>query len=1059
MPLLPTMDIRQHAFQRLKPLCVSTSQTALALNTTKGSVSELASKLEELAGVVASFSPADSPLDDKLADYVFFPLSQVLKLSQKVSIRCLELTLAVLVVLVEQGWRRRIQPQLANQILILCTLLASSKPSGLASAETTTELQKYALQCLGATSKALGASDDGRKLLRDESNVPQIGQTLSTILDALVESVDSGTQLAAANALRELILSIDSKDLLAGFLPGLISKLTNVLVPQTNHRRSHEVLTACLDLLKHLLLNTVSDDTAAQRPSESLSTAKDHTVTIDSKWFEQAATQLKPALANVFRLRIHERNDVKSAIGRLCYMILGRCRTSLANCVDISLETLIVLAADQVSTNSNIELEMLLRGDTSLASSLQELLHDWIQSLPRIMQSADDQAKTERIKRVHIAYEMLQRCDVATTLIDRSLGPSLRDCVLITLQAPKPSQAAVTSIEPMQSLDIDVLAKASGRTEFGSALVRHRGQEVIMEQIEALAECIGRSPYSQIFMADMERDLRNSQEDTRLAGFWLLYIAARSAAKAIDEIDSLLNMSGSTGSPHEDIVEEMYSTSIQILGSTLAEPSDNRLKSMALRALALRAESAGAEFQYELIDALYPVLHTLATPDPQLQQDSIIALNTITKACEYGSTQELIVANVDYLTNAVALKLNAFDVSPQAPQVLLMMVQLAGPSLLPYLEDTIESIFAALEDYHGYPLLVELLFKVLSVMAEEGVKAPQLAIADIRASNENTKAAKDLLTAGDMAALIEHIKTRSSDVFESVHRGNEEFESAPKKPWGEQEDQEDEAEDEADSQDDSQNDASQEVQPPAPKVYNLLLKITTLTQHFLPSASASLRTSLLGLIRTTVPAIAQHENSFLPLINTLWPEITARLEDSEPSVQVTALEIIIILCEHAKDFMRSRILELWPLLHEIRQRVAKDIVSSTNPRPRYDQQRSVPSNARTAAVTASPSFNQAVKRMKAAPADYSNTLTRMLWDAVIKTITVAVQSVQLPPEKFDEALELLEPCLEDDSVLRALEAQNADAVWLVKIRTGRLSPTKMPTVNEARTWKWAAIPG
>lgn len=1059
MPSLPSMDIKQKAFQRLKPLCVGLSQTVVALNTPKGSIPELASKLEELDRIIASFPPIDSPLDDKLADYVFFPLSQVLKLSQKVSIRCLELTLAILVVLIEQGWRQRIQPQLATQVLILCTLLASDRPSGLASTETTTELRKNALQCLGATSKALGASEDGKRLLRDQSNMPQLGQTLSTILDALVDGVDHSIQLAAANALRALIIAIDSKDLLAGFLPGLTSKLTTVLVPQTNQRRNHDVLVICLDLLKHLLHTTVSDDAATQSTSTSPAASQANISKVDSKWFEQAATQLKPALANIFRLRAHERDDVKSAISRLCHMILRRCKTSLANCIDMALETLIVLGDDESSAEIDFELEILLRGDSSLAASLQELLHDWVKSLPRVMQSADEQAKIQRLERIQTAYGTLQRCDAAVTVIDRSLGVSLRDSVLVTLQAPKASQAAITTIQPMQSLDLQMLSNTLGKTEFGSALVRHRGQEAILEHIETLVRTIGRSQYSQVFMGEMERDLLSSQDDARLASFWLLYVATKSAAQGVEEVDTLLNMGGSTDSPHQDFVEEMYSMSLEILGNSSAQPSESRLKSMALRAFAMRAESAGTEFQYELIDALYPVLHTLATPDPQVQQDSIITLNTITKACEYSSTQELIVANVDYLTNAVALKLNAFDVSPQAPQVLLMMVQLAGPSLLPYLEDTIESIFAALEDYHGYPLLVELLFKVLSVMAEEGAKTPQLAITEGKANKKNAREVKGWLTT-NMDDLVDHIKTRSiePDGRKAKDDREEKLEKAPQRPWGKEKESEDANDDEDGIGEENQNDGNEETPPPAPKVYNLLLKITTLTQHFLPSASASLRISLLGLIRTTVPAIAQHENSFLPLINTLWPEVTARLEDSEPNVQVTTLEIIIVLCEHATDFMRSRMLQLWPMLQEIHQRAAKDIVSSMNPaKSRTEQQRSLGSNTRAAVVTATPSFKKAVMRMKAAPADYTNTLTRMLWDAVIKTITVTVQCVPLPPEKFDEALELLEPCLDDEAVLRALEAQNADAVWLVKMRTGRLGSMKMPAVDKDRSWRWAAI--
>jgi hypothetical protein len=1040
------MDRRQQIFRKLKPICVGLTQTTLALSGPRGSIAELTKGLEQLDGIVSSFSPHDYILDDKLADYIFFPLSQVLKLSQKVSIRCLELTLSMLAVLIAQGWRQRVQPQLANQILILCTLLASDKPSGLASSETTVELRTYALRCLRNTFEALSASTDGRKLWQGESNMPQLGQTISTILDALVEGANLDIQRAATSAMRLLVSSIDEQDVLARFLPGIVSKLTKVLTPQTSQRRNHEVLVDCLGVLTTLLTLAVSDDVAAKHQCVDGPQGGMTTSVTDAKWFEQAATQLKPALAVVCRLRTHERGDVKSATGDLCFRLLSKCRKSLANCTDLVLETLVVL----VSSQGGSELEALIHMDQSLIVSLQELMHEWLQSLPRVMQSADDQAKIQMIHRIRAAYETLQHCNVDTTMVNRTIGIALRDSVVITLQESTKVLDQTPAVETLQSLHVELLDKTVDRNEFGSALVQNRGQQDVMKSMESLVEMIGCATQSSNFASDLARDLRNSQDEAKLANFWLLYVAAKAALQGANDLDSLLNIQSDDGP--EELVEEMYSMSLQILNEPSAGQSDYRLRSLALRALALRAEHAGQDFQHELIDALYPVLHTLATPDSQLQQDSIVCLNKITKACAYDSTQQLIVDNVDYLTNAVALKLNAFDVSPQAPQVLLMMVQLAGPSLLPYLEDTVESIFAALEDFHGYPLLVELLFKVLAVMAEEGVKAPQLALTGTQTSVTNMRDAETLLST-DVAGLIDLIKARNDDADRPSPRreSDEVHEGFPQQPWATADqdndlnDKEDNEEQAQESEQDPQA-ADEVTPPPAAKTYNLLLKITTLTQHFLPSASPSLRISLLGLIRTAVPAMAQHETSFLPLINTLWPEVTARLEDSEINVQVTALEIIGIFCEYAKDFMRSRMLQLWPLLHQLHRRLARDRVTSATPsRSRNEQHRGVIANEKGEAIVV-------------ASSDYSNTLTRMLWDAVITTVTIAVQHVPLPPEKFDEALDLLESSLDNETVRSALVAQNADAVWLVDIRAGRLGSLEPQPLTNAYSGRWAAIP-
>jgi hypothetical protein len=1020
------MDRRQQIFRKLKPICVGLTQTTLALSGPRGSIAELTKGLEQLDGIVSSFSPHDDILDDKLADYIFFPLSQVLKLSQKVSIRCLELTLSILAVLIAQGWRQRIQPQLANQILILCTLLASDKPSGLASSETTVELRTYALRCLLNTFEALSASTEGRKLWQGESNMPQLGQTISTILDALVEGANLDIQRAATSAMRLLVTSIDEQDVLARFLPGIVSKLTKVLTPQTSQRRNYEVLVDCLGILTTLLTSTVSDEIVAKHQSTNGPQPRAVTSVTDAKWFEQAATQLKPALATICRLRTHERGDVKSATGDLCFRLLSKCRKSLANCTDLALETLVVL----VSSQGGSELEALIYKDQSLTVSLQELMHEWLQSLPRVMQSADEQAKIQMVHRIRAAHGTLQHCNVDTTMVNRTIGIALRDSVVITLQESTKILDQTPAVETLQSLRVELLDKTVDRNEFGSALVQTRGQQDVMRSVESLVEMIGCATQSSNFASDLARDLRNSQDEAKLANFWLLYVAAKAALQGAHDFGSLLNIQSDDGP--EALVEEMYSMSLQILNESSTGQSDYRLRSLALRALALRAEHAGQDFQHELIDALYPVLHTLATPDSQLQQDSIVCLIKITKAC--------------------ALKLNAFDVSPQAPQVLLMMVQLAGPSLLPYLEDTVESIFAALEDFHGYPLLVELLFKVLAVMAEEGVKAPQLALTDTQTSVTNMRDAETLLLT-NVAGLVDLIKARNDDGDRPLPRreSDEVRGGFPQRPWATA-DQDNDGSDKEDNEDQAQESeqdpqaADEVAPPPAAKIYNLLLKITTLTQHFLPSASPSLRISLLGLIRTAVPAMAQHETSFLPLINTLWPEVTARLEDSEVNVQVTALEIIGIFCKYAKDFMRSRMLKLWPLLHQLHRRLARDRVTSVTPsRSRNEQHRGVIANAKSEAVAI-------------ASSDYSSTLTRMLWDAVIKTVTITVQHVPLPPEKFDEALDLLESSLDNETVRSALVAQNADAVWLVDIRTDRLGSLEPQPLTNTYSGRWAAIP-
>ncbi|KAI7467499.1 ARM repeat-containing protein [Hortaea werneckii] len=1056
MPFLgPTMEGRNQTFQHLKPICVSLSQDVLALNGPRGDVATITRSVQELKAVVAKEAPN---LDPKLGDYIFFPLSQLLKLSQKVSLRCLELSLECIAIVIEHAWGRHIQTQLAAQIVILCTLMAEKKPRGFAFGETSEELKTAAFLCLKNIFVAASASADCVTFFRSESNFPQLGQTISTTLDGIIESEAVQTQIAGADSLKALVDNIADREISASFLPGIVSKLTKILTPSTTMRRNHRVLTVCLEVLGGLLKSTVGSEEQFVSKALTSDNQNGKSSVVDTKWRKNAATQLKPALQSVLRLTEHSREDVRESLAGLCLTLLEHCRTTLANCSQMALETLFQLSAGSTSDNSNtttIRLEMLLKADPPFANLLQSTINDWLQSLPTVMQASNEHAKLRKVQQVNAAYGLIRDAGLETSMLDQRLASALRDSVVITLQSPSVKTEGKSFVSSVQSLDLSVLDGERAGTEFSNALVKHRAQEEVLSCIEGFAKVVSSSGSSAAFARDLARSLRYSSAEIQVADFWLLLTATQSALQRQDDISALLDLGSDEGkAAYTDCLEELYSLALTILNCPSNEDSapDERLQSLALRALALRAQTAGSDFRYELIDALYPVLHTLATPSTELQRDSITTLNIFTTACRYDSVRDLIVENVDYLTNAVSLKLNAFDLSPQVPMVMVMMVRLAGSSVIPYMEDVVESIFAVLEGWHGYSMLVESLFRVLRVIAEEGAKAPQLAAIENGEKSKVEAVIKEKWRPLNVAELASSLREKRAE--ESPER--DEREKAPQRPWKGNEEvggeaEESDSEGELDAAGRSTDDA--DLPPPAPKMYGLLLKITELTQHFLPAASPSLRTSLLSLIRTSVPPISKHENSFLPLINTLWPEIVSRMDDSEPQVQASALEIIGVLCEHAGDFMRTRIIELWPGLAEVYRRTAKDIVSNSGPGKVDDPKKRSPGREITSA------FDRALRTMYDSPTHYIDTSTRIVWDAFVEVLTTVVKHVSLSPALFDDALEMLAPVLDSrPDVRKALEAENADAVWLLLMKRGRLSSLECPKMPEASVRKGIVWP-
>ncbi|KAK4502752.1 hypothetical protein PRZ48_006178 [Zasmidium cellare] len=1041
------MDNRTQVFPRLKPVCVALHQAALEINGPKANIDVLTQRLEDLKHALSTITSKPNSLDDKIAEYVFVPLSYVLKASQRVSVRCMELTFQCLAILIDQGWKSRIQPQLAVQFVILCTLVAEKNSKVIGSSELTPELQSSALWCLFHTFTAVGSADEARKSLNSEENFPQLGQTISVILDALVEGGSIESQVAATNALKSLVQQVTTRGVQAAFLPGIVSKLTKVLTPQSKQRRNHVVLIGSLEILQLLFQSTLRSEADSRVVrKQNTGTRKASSSVIDETWLENAATQLKPAIANIVRLKDHSRSDVREALAQLCLLILKQCRPTLDNCAELALETVILLSADEAEDSMKFRLESLIFGDPSISDLLQNTLYNWLQSLPTQIQGADVQAKIRRLQQISTAFDVLKSSGTDITTLERMIGGILRDSMVITLQDRVLQKQQPAPISPLHSLDLTIAHGQHRSTDFTSSLVKHKGQQDVTDAIRRFATSISRTSISG-FATDLARSLRQTSGEVQIASFWLLLDITKARSHQDDSVDALLIVSDRASLDDLQLLEDLYSFSLEILGDASDEPPDNRLQALALRTLALRAQILGKDFRHELIDALYPVLHSLATPDDMLQQDSITTLNIYTASCGYDSVKDLIVDNVDYLTNAVALKLNAFDVSPQAPQVLLMMVRLAGPSLLPYLEDTVDSIFAALEDFHGYPLLVELLFRVLSVVAEEGVKAPQLSITD--GKHEVRATVTDQIPIS-IIELAESLRDRAE---KPLSLGTPDREPHPQRPWKTIED----ADHDEDEEQPTQPLDKPEKPPPAPKTYKLLLKISELTQHFLPSASPTLRASLLTLIKTTMPAIARHQNSFLPLINTLWPEITSRLDDTEPHITSNALDLVGLLCEEAGDFMRTRVLQLWPRLVEFHDHVVKEIVQTSIPTRAVQKDKTEPTSM--SVVAKSSHLKQAVARFRSAPADYSDTTTRLIWTSLMHTIPAIVRHVTIPPEMFEEALEMMSPVLDDTKVMEAFESQNADAVWLARMRSETATIPKLSMLDEGLSLQFVMVNG
>lgn len=1001
-------------------------------------------------------------LDEKLAEYTFFPLSQVFNEAQRISARCVELALKSLHILIEKGWRSTISPQMGKQLLILMNIISGGTPNqnqgqSQSTAATVTrprseELTVAAYDCVSALCVALRSEEAAASIFNEIGATTVVDHTVYVLLEGIVDGSADETQLSAARALQSLHRRITDRVVMASLLPRTVSSIVKVLRSTHLTRRSYRVLRCCLDILNHDLKFTLDDFTIAAAKQENDAPTKPtatDSITLDDSWVRATASQVKVALASVIRLRSHDKQEVRQSLLGLCLMVIESCPVSLSDSLPMMVETVVVLSDSSSSYHENGSYNALKHvitsSDTAL-SSLKSSLHSWTVALPRVMQSADDLAKQNVIKQIGTAFQALSETQVGSGIIGEAITTSLHDSVSVVVQSSS-SKMPLTLESPMSAALENGGATGDITTDkFRPILLEQQSQKQTLLEIHSMIRNLSQADTSLTIANSMLNKLHRTSGDSQVASFWLALEFLKSTPTNMFSLDDVLELGPATSLSKAALVEELYSISLPILVDLQSTNPENwRTSALALEGVALEAEQLGDSFRPELIEALYPVLQLISSSNPSLRNHAITCLNIITTACSYPNTSTMLIDNVDYLINSVALKLNTFDISPQAPQVLLMMMRLCGARLIPYLDDLIGSIFAALDAFHGYPKLVELLFTVLGGIVDEGVKTPTALAISFEGKEPDSFSWKRSYFPRTISDLASDLKRRRAARNRATLSESLDPEPHPNRPWSSALDDPDKEQNdtETDSQVDPQEPQEQEEEKPLSKPHELLLSIIKSVPPHLSSPSPVLRRSLLSILARGLPVLSHHENSFLPLINDIWPSVSGRVtlpkitkdEHSasatvddmgvreETFVTVACCTAIGTMCRGAGDFMSSRIehefarwkkvyIASWDQVHRDAEKTAERQRQRQRQRQLIQETSSISRvEDITAKTTSTISTNTSTpnQSLRPLPGTTSKSFTphNSIWKSLTTLFITILSQVRLPADTGDEICRFL----------------------------------------------------
>jgi hypothetical protein len=1087
--------------QQLKRVCVPLTELALRPKGKDVDTKEVLRLLEELIGLWTIQANKDpSILDDRLADYVFFPLSQLLRNRERYAMRVTEAIIRLFRGLIQYGWKAKISPQLFQQLLIFLSLMVGGVP-GKQQQDTPEETIIEAFQTLAALFAVAEPSHLAAPAepASEGETPPPVSQSISVMLDAITDGVASQVQLEAARCLRTVFARIKDSSVLARFLPGTVSALAAVLSPPQANRTQKRVLLQCLEVL-NLVLVSVLGDIKVRGLLKQLESSKETAGHSDNgqegigprkeltpAWLKATAAQIKILLSQVLKLRAHESEDIQSALHRLCISLLDECHSSLADCRSILVESAMMLEdEDAMRPRLETSLQDLAGVYPELGDSMKAALYNWVTGLPRVMQSSDERARQLAIRSILRGSKHAAALHMDSSTLDDALADSLRDSVIALVKGSKQSKIVDDTGADITS-STELVRSGSDTSTYHPVLLDSESQKATRKEISSLISRIGSAARQVKLGTSMLSHVRDSEGVDQIVSFWLAFELLKATYAQSSDIEDLLDMSSLGESRYqEEAFRELYEFSASVLSAhSDSVEVDWRLEALALEVTAFAASRLKLDFRPELIDVLYPVTTFLGSQVPPMRRHAITTLNVVAASCGYESVSDLIVDNADYMVNSISLRLNTFDISPASTKVLTMLIRLTGPRLIPFLDDVVAAIFAALDNYHGYPVFVESLFSVLSEVVAQGVKSDMLLLED--ASSKTIDHKKKRPESPGIAGILKTLDKR----LERAARSDEDHndlppETHPKQPWGPEKSQAASLLDKLtnttpDSDTDSDADTPSEEQAPDDKgqaleerkqtpTYTLLTRVLSLTQHYLTSPTPTLRKSLLELISTVSPALAPDENAFLPLVHTVWPVVLARLHDPEPYVSIAACRALAGLCQGAGDFLGSRFKSEWwggpGSLGRWVRKVKEDALTKGGRKKVYGTGSTSSSSKDEILIPVRERGGEGLSETRIITTSSSSggaalgrfAQASQVWEAVLGLLTAIVSYVRVEDEMFDDILGLVVDVLPQHGKLReALETVNADAVWLAMYERGMVQRRREAPVMEGFDFAFASM--
>lgn len=950
---MAVFDTPEEAFGVLRPVCVQLTKTQTVEN-----VERLQAQLQAVS---------DSALQE-LQQYILFPLRFTLKapgpkrerLIQSV-VECLTFVLSSTCVKEQE-----LLQELFSELSACLYSPNSQKPAAVSE-----ELKLAVIQ--GLSTLMHSAYGDILVTFYEPSILPRLGFAVSLLLGLAEQEKSKQIKIAALKCLQVLLFQCDCEDhprsldeleqkqlgdLFAAFLPGISTALTRVITG--DFKQGHSIVVSSLQIFYKTVGFVMADEQLRRLSKVQAKPAVEHRVAElmvhrEADWVKNTSDKLTILIKKIIEcVSVHPHWKVRLELIDLVEALLVKCSQSLVESAGPLLKALVSLVNDE-SSEVQAHCSKALRhfadqkvvvGNRAFADILSENLHSLATSLPRLMNSQDDQGKFSTLSLL-LGYLKL-------------LGPRVNFVLNSVSHLQRLSKALIQVLE-LDVADIKVVEErrwnsghlsasprtsaAGPRRQIQRRYFRFFTDERVFLLLRQVCQLLGF--YGNLYLlVDHFLELYHESVVYRKQAAMILNELVAGAAGL--EVENLHEKHTET-SPEElreivtSILEEYTSQENWYLVTCIeAEEMGEELtvKQSGLQAITSGAHTCqvssflafsnpspticsmnsniwqiciqlegighfayalGKDFRLLLMSALYPVLEKAGDQTLLISQAAASAMMDICHACGYDSLQHLINQNSDYLVNGISLNLRHLSLHPHTPKVLEVMLQNSDASLLPLVADVVQDVLATLDQFYDKRAtsFVSVLHALLAALARwfpdtgnlgqlreqsVGEEGSHLSqrLATLEEGLENTTTAEDI-----EQFLLNYLKEKDvADGNVSDFDNEEEEQTDPPKL--------------------EENDTRPDREPPLPVHVQIATDVMERCIHLLSDKNLKIRLKVLDVLDLCVVVLQSHKNQLLPLAHRTWPSLVRRLTNDDPLAVLRAFKVLRTLGGKCGDFLRSR---------------------------------------------------------------------------------------------------------------------------------------------------------